>query len=236
MATGVYAITNTLNGNKYIGSAVDIKSRWRVHTCHLNSNKHHSPYLQRAWNKYGKDCFEFTILECCEKEQLIEREQFYIDSVKPSYNITQVAGSPLGVKRSKETKLRISMSKSGENCSAETRTKLSEVHKGKPSPRKGAKLSEETRAKISAAQKGRVTSEETRAKMRASSRHQAMPPEHYTKLSALYTGKPLSEEHRIKLSIAHMGNQSALGHKLPDELKEQMSVAAKLRWQRMKGI
>lgn len=166
--SGVYEIVNTVNGHRYIGSSVDIINRWRVHKSALGLSKHHSPYLQRSWDKYGQDFFEFTVLECCEKEQLIDREQYFIDTLKPTYNISPTAYSCLGVKHSEETKKRISISKSGDNCSDETRIRLSISHKGKTSPRKGCTLSPETRQKISEVQIGHVASEETRAKMRAS--------------------------------------------------------------------
>lgn len=237
MASGIYAITNTINGHKYIGSAVDVKARWRCHRSDLNNDKHHSMYLQRAWNKYGADGFVFSVLEYCDSECLIEKEQFYLDNEHPEYNILPVAGSPLGVSLSEETKLRISKSKSGENCSAETRKRLSEAKKGKPSPRKGAKLSEETRAKISAVQIGKEVSDETRAKMRASSKHKPPTEEHKAKLSAQFTGIPLSEEHRKKLSAAHMGNQSGhgnLGRKHSDEHREKVSKAITEWWRKRK--
>lgn len=222
MAAGIYSITNTLNGHKYIGSAISVSRRWKGHINHLNANTHHSAHLQSAWNKYGADCFEFTVLERCEKERLIEREQFYIDLEQPVYNMSPTAGSSLGIKRSEET-----------------RRRLSEAKKGKPSPRKGVKLSEETRAKISEAQIGRKHTDETRAKMRASSRHTPPTEEHKAKLSELFTGKPLSEEHCKKLSIAHMGNQSGhgnLGNKLTEEHKAKVSQAVTEWWRKRKEV
>lgn len=46
----------------------------------LDANKHHNIHLQRAWNKYGSDAFEFFIVEECAKEHelLLERENFHI--------------------------------------------------------------------------------------------------------------------------------------------------------------
>lgn len=45
MTSGVYAITNTATGKRYIGSAVNIKKRWREHLHNLRKNKHHSKKL-----------------------------------------------------------------------------------------------------------------------------------------------------------------------------------------------
>jgi group I intron endonuclease len=101
---GIYSITLTLNGRQYIGSSVDIKERWRRHKKDLRKNKHHSIQLQRCWNKYNEDDFIFEIIEECDaiKETILEREQFYIDSINPVFNSCKLAGSPLGSRRTKE--------------------------------------------------------------------------------------------------------------------------------------
>jgi group I intron endonuclease len=101
--SGIYKITNNVNGKFYIGSAKSLSSRWRLHKSQLKNNKHHSIYLQRSFNKYGYSSFSFEIIECCEIEDLIEREQFYLDSLKPQYNMAKIAGNCLGVKHSPES-------------------------------------------------------------------------------------------------------------------------------------
>jgi len=89
---GIYKITNKKNGKFYIGSSKHIDRRWWEHTNDLNKNKHVNPKLQHAWNYYGSDAFEFTILENVDKDKLIEREQFYLETFLPykrniGYNI-----------------------------------------------------------------------------------------------------------------------------------------------------
>jgi group I intron endonuclease len=101
--SGIYKIENLINGKCYIGSASNFSKRWRNHKCLLSNNKHHSIHLQRAWNKYGQQNFKFEILLCCEKEELIEKEQIHINMIEPEYNICLIAGNSLGSKRSKET-------------------------------------------------------------------------------------------------------------------------------------
>ena len=44
-------------------------------------------YLQRAYNKYGKDAFSFEIIEICTFDSLLLREQFYLDTLNPEFNI-----------------------------------------------------------------------------------------------------------------------------------------------------
>ena len=58
--SGIYKIVNTVNGKKYVGSAVDIKRRWQAHKLRLRKNNHHSPKLQNAWNKHGESSFTFS--------------------------------------------------------------------------------------------------------------------------------------------------------------------------------
>ena len=76
---GIYSIENIVNHKKYIGQSVNIKSRWRHHKTDLNSGIHDNDYLQKSWNKYGEQNFEFKILEECSDDKLNERERYYID-------------------------------------------------------------------------------------------------------------------------------------------------------------
>jgi group I intron endonuclease len=109
----IYKIKNITNNKIYIGSAIDFNSRVRVHKFQLRNNKHHSKYLQRAWNKYGENSIEFEIIEIVNDEnKLILKEQFWIDLLKPEYNICKIAGSLLGTKRAKEQKLKMSKPRS----------------------------------------------------------------------------------------------------------------------------
>ena len=57
-------------------------------------------YIYNALLKEGYSGFRLDILEYCDKEKVIEREQYYIDLMKPEYNILRVAGSSLGYKHS----------------------------------------------------------------------------------------------------------------------------------------
>jgi group I intron endonuclease len=69
LKSGIYAIRCLVNGKVYVGSAVNIVSRWRVHKHHLTHHKHHSIHLQRVWDKHGPEAFSWEILEYVEPEQ-----------------------------------------------------------------------------------------------------------------------------------------------------------------------
>jgi group I intron endonuclease len=87
MKTGVYKILNKIKGDFYIGSARhSFSKRKSAHFCQLKQNKHDNSKLQRAVNKYGLENFEFQILEECQPNLCLEREQYYIDILTPFYN------------------------------------------------------------------------------------------------------------------------------------------------------
>ena len=71
-----------MTGHCYIGSSrISLKQRWDKHRWNLNSNAHRNKFLQHHWNKYGRDNFEFVIIEEVPFDQnVIEREQFYLDN------------------------------------------------------------------------------------------------------------------------------------------------------------
>ena len=158
---GIYRIKNITTDQCYYGSSIDIDLRFRVHKSQLRSNKHHNIHLQNAWNKYGEENFEFIIIEECEsnKEILLEREQFYIDSLRPYYNLLPTAGSRLGSKASEETKAKQSKSMMGKNVgkthTLEMRESMKITHKH----------TEQSKKKLSDAHTGKILKEETKKKM-----------------------------------------------------------------------
>lgn len=96
----IYNIRNIINDNIYIGSAVHFNKRIYQHKFDFKNNIHHSIYLQRAYNKYGKDNFIFEIIEYVDDtSNLIKREQLWINFFKPVYNMAKIAGSRKGIKQ-----------------------------------------------------------------------------------------------------------------------------------------
>ena len=80
---GIYKITNLVNGKFYIGSSIDLKRRKNRHFKLLRDNKHHSLHLQRAFNIYGEENFQFQVLKyVADESKLRIIEQEYLDSTK----------------------------------------------------------------------------------------------------------------------------------------------------------
>ena len=154
MKQGIYKITNLINDKFYIGSAINFTNRWNAHVWHLRNNKHINKHLQSSWNKYGENNFKFEVIDIIENSNLlIRKEQAYMNILKPNYNICKIAGSILGIKRSEETKKKMSESLKGRIISKETRDKISKTLKG----RKGFLHSKETKLKLSNLKKGKLT-------------------------------------------------------------------------------
>ena len=165
--TGIYQIQSISKPVRfYIGSAVNVKQRWKVHLSDLKLNRHSNKKIQNHYNKYGKDDLIFIIVELCFPEFLTAREQHYINKLKPYFNICKTAGSNLGIKFSEETRRKLSKAHKGQrgywlnkHLSEETKRKMSESHKDK-------KHSEEQKRKIGEAGIGKKVSEEAKENMR----------------------------------------------------------------------
>jgi group I intron endonuclease len=101
---GVYAIINKINGRIYVGSSINIHRRKLRHFRYLKNGGHENIHLQNAYNKYGKDAFEFVILKTTDANSRLLVEQMYLDKYKAtemSYNICHIAKSPAAIGRVK---------------------------------------------------------------------------------------------------------------------------------------
>ena len=243
MTCGIYMIRNKVNGKMYIGQAIDIEGvRWKTHRRELKGDYHENKHLQNAWNKYGQDNFEFSILLECEESQLNTYEEYYIFELmtydsRIGYNKNYGGSSG---KPTEETKKKLSEAGKGRQHTEETKKKMSEAKKGKSfSEEHRKKLSEnniwndkkrceEARKKISEANKGRTLSDETKKKISESQKGENNPNygKHRTeetriKISKSHKGKTLSEETKQKIS------ESQKGKTLSEETKKKISESQK---------
>lgn len=104
--SGIYRWINKETGKSYVGSSSNLSKRFNQyfnynHIADTKRNMH----INRALLKYGYSKFKLEILEYCKISNLIEKEQYYLDLLKPEYNILLKAGSSLGFKHSEKTKL-----------------------------------------------------------------------------------------------------------------------------------
>ena len=221
---GIYRFTNILNGKTYVGSSVELRNRFLHYyrLTYLANKRRGQSMICKALLKNGYNNFTLEILEYCDPSEAILREQYYIDLLKPGYNILKFAGSTLGYKHSEDTKAKLSSV-----LKAVWKSEISDMLKAKLSAswteerrlkmillKEGKTLSEETRAKISAALKEVWQSEEKRAKYLASKKKKdvIMSEETKAKISATKKGVKKSEETKAKMSAAHMGNKHGPGY------------------------
>ena len=97
--SGVYKITNNITGDFYIGSSKNIKQRWTGHRSPSTWKNWPGIKLYKAMAQYGRDNFTIEVIE--ETTDLHNREQYYIEQLKPSYNNNWAKGQD--TKRYKET-------------------------------------------------------------------------------------------------------------------------------------
>jgi group I intron endonuclease len=144
LVPGIYKLI--INGKIYIGSAVVLSQRLRSHINDLQNNRHKNIHLQRAFILYNE--IDFEILEYIpDVNDLIKREQFYIDSLRPHYNIAKIAGSQLGMRHSAETRKKISDIQKGKKVNPESIKRMADANRG-------VKLSDSHKAKLSASKMG----------------------------------------------------------------------------------
>ena len=100
--SGVYKITNTVTGDFYIGSSKDVKKRWREHKHPSVWKNHPNNPMYHDMQKYGVDKFVFEVIEEAEESFLKEKEQYFIETLNPTYNNYNAKG--LNIEKRKKSK------------------------------------------------------------------------------------------------------------------------------------
>jgi len=130
----IYKVTNTLNGNFYIGVTTQ-PLRWRLSQHFSNAlTKSHQGRFQRAIRRYGKDAFVIEELARFETgSDGLAAEIEFISRLKPPYNSTTGGEGAPGHRKSKRARQLISQQKTGNQyrlgslASEETRRKQREL-------------------------------------------------------------------------------------------------------------
>jgi len=143
MGSGIYIITHNKTFKRYVGQSKDIQRRLQCHWSSLRDNKHENKPLQNAYNKYGRDAFSVSTIECAEN-LLTNIEQSMLDQWSNLYNICKKANVPPAAwgRRIKH--------------SEDTKALWSAQRKGRTPWNKGKKMPQGTGEKVSARNKGRT--------------------------------------------------------------------------------
>jgi group I intron endonuclease len=218
--SGVYCAIHRDSLKCYVGSSISMGGRRKGH---IMAARNGAPAnFHAALRKYGKDAFDFEVLERCGKEHLRDREtfliKFYQSSGLKGFNTSPTAQfRPDGiVSEATRARLRESvknrppireetrrlMAEAGRNRSPETHKRMSEAQKRKPP------ISEETRARMVAALYRRPKrTEATCAKLSASLMGHKVSPETRAKLRLAVLGKTRPPEVGAKIAAANKGRK-----------------------------
>lgn len=139
MTSGIYSIQNKINGKRYIGQSKNIERRFKDHLSRLENGNHDNDYLQKSFDKYGGQCFEFKIVCECSIEDLDKEEKRFINlygTYLQGYNLTTGGEiSPM--------------------LMPEIRNKVSEAMKGEKNHNYGKQFSKQHKSKIKESNKGK---------------------------------------------------------------------------------
>lgn len=205
MRSGVYKITCVPTGKFYVGSSRDVPRRWKYHRDRLGKGLHNNPHLQRSWKKYGADSFVFSVLEYAGLENLIVREQHYIDqafAAGRTFNVRRVAERNAGCKHSPETRARISAALRGRRHSPETIARIAALNRGR-------KRSAGVRRRISEIKKALAATPRGLRHLDDIRKLRKFGPEFRRKISEAHRGRKVSDATKRKISAAHAGREFA---------------------------
>jgi group I intron endonuclease len=138
---GIYRWVNLISGKAYIGSSANLGRRLAFYFNYKYiTNSKATMLIHRALLKYGYSGFKLEILEYCDKDDLLAREQYYLDLFKPEYNIYETAGSPLGYKHTEETMIKLRAIAKKRNESEEERARVGKLqqYRSEESKKKGS--------------------------------------------------------------------------------------------------
>lgn len=166
---GIYIIFHEESNKAYIGSSVNIKTRWSNHKWELKSKRHPNSHFQRIVDKYGYNCLTYKILEIVEKEEeLCNRENYYLKLLNKEERINHKPPERRGP-ISDELRAKFSISFTGRKLTEEHKEKVRQGNLGKKAPQNQIEA-----AKL--ANTGKIASEETRKRMSESAKKRINKP------------------------------------------------------------
>ena len=161
--TGIYKVTNNINGLFYIGAAKDIQKRWSMHRA-PSKIKNGKCKIDAAYREFGIENFTFEVVEECPIENLYEREKYWISTLNPQYNQCS-GGKGVSGRVYTEEQLRKASELSKKAWLRKTKEEQEYIiTHNLTGPKEGHVVSQETREKLRNANIGKKQSEETRSK------------------------------------------------------------------------
>ena len=168
----IYKSVNTKTGKVYIGFDSDWPNRVRIHK---SASKKQNYKFYRAIRKYGWDNFEWSIIyQSKDKHYTLKQMETYFindyNSMKNGYNSTLGGDGTLGRKRTKEERLKQSISTKGKPRPQSPEHIKNRIESLKKNPNAfksmlGKTHKTETKNKISLSNKGVPKTEEHKLKM-----------------------------------------------------------------------
>lgn len=231
---GIYRIINKANKRFYVGSSVDIGARWRRHRYDLNNGVHHNIYLQRAWNKYGEESFEFCIFCECSEDEIRELESINLDAYFGSqdcYNLSPCASGGDLITHHPERDMIVdkiaSSVRKNINSLTDEEKKAKWGRSGEDNPNYGKKWKKEKRQRASDRMKKRFQDSDERAKMSGIMSERLEDRTLREKISEAQKKRFRSPEERGKMSDfakTRTGNKNPFfGKKHSDKTKDKIS-------------
>jgi len=225
MESGIYAIVNKVNGKRYVGSSMNRRRRIQDHRSSLVRQDHPNQHLQRAWNKYGEESFDFIYVEDVPEDLLLDVEQRYLDENTNGYNIAVCSTAPMkGRKQTPEAIERRSAKMRGRKWTAERKQRFSIA-------RKGIKLN-----------RVKPCSEECKRKIGDANRGRSFTSEQCKSFGNSMRGKQHSDETRRKMVegqkaywAAHKEERLANRKPMTDEHRQRLSESITAAWARRKA-
>jgi len=239
--SGVYCAIHRDSLACYIGSSVNLSRRRHNH---LNeARKGRDVKFHKALAEFGAHSFNFEVIELCPREQLAEREDFWIKFYRSAhgnnFNTLKTAQWPVFEKPTDEIRQKLRKAALGRKFSDAHRKALSDSHTGikhtaqsrsnMAASHIGVKRSDEARARMSLAQKGRIVSDECRAKLRAINLGKKHSEESKRKLSITLKGRPFNPNSIAACVKANTGAKRSL------ETRERMRISRLAYVEKMKA-
>ncbi len=207
---GIYIICHIPTGRAYIGSSINVGARLKMHFSDLRRKKHHSPHLQRVFDRHPVESFTWAILETCEPLELRSIEIKWLLEMQPFFNCMRAVNPSLITHSEK------------------TREKLRAAHAEILATCGYPKHDEQWNERIAISHIGMKASDVARAKMSVSAKKRGMAHLHSAEARAKsgdsQRGIPKSQSHREALSAAHKG------YDMPESQKQKISDALKLAY------